>query len=166
MLLNLSKIIDCPGVVPFETALDLSDLRFGGCCPAQEPVIAKGSVKNSAGVLLLDGTLETTLHGVCDRCAKPFLRKISYPLHAILVKELEQEEDEDEWVFLLTNDCADISDIVRTAFVLNMDSQLLCKEDCKGLCFRCGKDLNEGPCNCKKEADPRLAVLKQLLRDQ
>ena len=39
MLLNLSKIIDCPGVVPFETALDLSDLSFGGCCPAQEPVV-------------------------------------------------------------------------------------------------------------------------------
>lgn len=166
MLLNLSKIIDCPGVVPFETALDLSDLDFGGCCPAQELVTAKGTVKNSAGVLLMHGTVETTLHGVCDRCAKPFLREVSYPLEAVLVKELENEEDADEWVFLLENDCADLDDIVRTAFVLNMDSRLLCREDCKGLCFRCGKDLNEGPCDCQPEADPRLAVLKQLLKGE
>lgn len=166
MLLNLSKIIDCPGVVPFETALDLSDLSFGGCCPAQEPVVAKGTVKNSAGVLLMHGTVETTLHGVCDRCAKPFRREVSYPLEAVLVKELENEEDADEWVFLLENDCADLDDIVRTAFVLNMDSRLLCREDCMGLCFRCGKDLNEGPCDCQPEADPRLAVLKQLLRGE
>lgn len=166
MLLNLSKIIDCPGVVPFETALDLSDLSFGGCCPAQEPVVAKGTVKNSAGVLLMHGTVETTLHGVCDRCAKPFLREVSYPLEAVLVKELENEEDADEWVFLLEHDCADLDDIVRTAFVLNMDSRLLCREDCKGLCFRCGKDLNEGPCDCQPEADPRLAVLKQLLKGE
>lgn len=164
MLLNLSKITDCPGVVPFETALDLSDLQFGGCCPAQEPVTAKGSVRNSAGVLLLEGTVETTLHGVCDRCAKPFLRKVSYPLRAVLVNELERAEDADEWMFLLKDDCADLADIVRTAFVLNMDSQLLCKEDCKGLCCRCGKDLNDGPCDCQPEADPRLAVLRQLLR--
>ena len=41
MLLDLSKIVDCPGVVPFETALDLRDLSFGGCCPAQEPVVAE-----------------------------------------------------------------------------------------------------------------------------
>ena len=166
MLLNLSKIVDCPGVVPFETALDLSDLSFGGCCPAQEPVVAKGTVKNSAGVLLMHGTVETTLHGVCDRCAKPFRREVSYPLEAVLVKELENEEDADEWVFLLENDCADLDDIVRTAFVLNMDSRLLCRADCKGLCFRCGKDLNEGPCDCQPEADPRLAVLKQLLRGE
>jgi len=152
--------------VPFETALDLSDLDFGGCCPAQEPVLAKGTVKNSAGVLLMHGTVETTLHGVCDRCAKPFLRKVSYPLEAVLVKELESEEDADEWVFLIENDCADLTDIIRTAFVLNMDSRLLCKEDCKGLCFRCGKDLNEGPCDCQPEADPRLAVLKQLLKGE
>ena len=166
MLLNLSKIMDNPGVIPFDTALDLSDLEFGGCCPVQEPVTAKGEVKNSAGVLLMQGTVETTLHGVCDRCAKPFLRDVVFPLHAVLATELESEDDADEWVFLLENDCADLTDIIRTTFVLNMDTQLLCKEDCKGLCCRCGKDLNEGPCDCQPEADPRLAVLKQLLKGE
>lgn len=164
MLLNLSKIVDCPGMVPFETALDLSDLSFGGCCPAQEPVLAKGTVRNTAGVLLLDGIVETMLHGVCDRCLQPFQRPVSYVLDAVLVKELVDEKAEDEWVFLLQNDCADLTDIIRTAFVLNMDTRLLCREDCKGLCCQCGKDLNDGPCDCQPEADPRLAVLQQLLK--
>ena len=44
-----------------------------------------------------------------------------------------------------------------------MDQKLLCREDCKGLCFRCGKNLNEGPCDCKSEPDSRFAVLQQLL---
>ena len=163
-MLNLSKIIDCPGTVPFEDALDLSDLDFGGCCPAQEPVRAKGTVRNSAGVLLMTGSVETTLHGVCDRCAKPFERKVEYPIDAVLVRELELEDEADEWTFLLEDDQADLTDIIRTTFVLNMDTQLLCREDCKGLCCRCGKDLNDGPCDCQPEADPRLAVLQKLLK--
>ena len=47
--------------------------------------------------------------------------------------------------------------------MLNLDSKLLCREDCKGLCSRCGKNLNLGPCDCRKEPDPRLAALAQLL---
>ena len=65
--------------------------------------------------------------------------------------------------FELEDGCADLDDIVTTALVLNMPSQLLCKPDCKGLCFRCGANLNLGPCNCKPEPDPRFAALQQLL---
>ncbi|MEE1456734.1 MAG: DUF177 domain-containing protein [Oscillospiraceae bacterium] len=53
--------------------------------------------------------------------------------------------------------------MVRTVFVLNFGSKLLCKPDCEGLCCRCGKNLNDGPCSCQKELDPRFAALKQLL---
>ena len=84
-------------------------------------------------------------------------------MNAVLVTELANEENEDEWVFPLEGDSADLEDIIRTIFVLNLDSKLLCKEDCKGLCCRCGKNLNDGPCNCQKELDPRFAALKQLL---
>ena len=82
-----------------------------------------------------------------------------------LVTELADEENEDEWVFQLEGDSADLDDIVTTAFVLNMDSKLLCKPDCKGLCCRCGANLNDGPCGCEPELDPRFAALKQLLKD-
>ena len=164
MLLGLSKIIDSPGAtVPFSTSVDLSDLQYGNSFPVTEPVTAEGQVRNTAGVLVMTGAIHTTIHGICDRCAAEFDREIEFPLDVVLVTELANEENEDEWVFPLEGDSADLDDIVRTVFVLNLDSKLLCKEDCKGLCHRCGKNLNDGPCNCQKELDPRFAALKQLL---
>ena len=164
MLLDLKPILVTPGAsLPFETHENLSDLVFGSCKPASKPVLAYGKVRNTAGVLELTGELTTTLHGVCDRCASEFTRAVQIPIHAVLFSEEELEQAEDEWVFGIHDGCADLTDIITTAFVLNMDSQLLCRPDCKGVCFRCGKNLNEGPCGCRKEPDSRFAVLQQLL---
>ena len=60
----------------------------------------------------------------------------------------------------------DLDEVATTAFVLDMDTKNLCSEDCKGLCGRCGADLNLGPCTCKSDVDPRLAALAQLLDDE
>ena len=164
MLLGLSKIIDSPGAsVTFSTTVDLSDLCYGVSYPVSEPVAAEGTVRNTAGVLVMTGAISTCIHGTCDRCARDFSREVRFPIDVVLVTELADEENEDEWVFPLEGDSADLDDIVRTVFVLNLDSKLLCREDCKGLCPQCGKNLNEGPCNCQKELDPRFAALKQLL---
>ncbi len=164
MMLGLAKIIDSPGAsVSFSTSVDLSDLCFGSCYPVTEPVLASGTVRNTAGVLMMTGLISTTLHGTCDRCASEFTQKREVPMDVVLVTELSNEDNEDEWVFPLEGDSADLEDIVRTVFVLNMDSKLLCKEDCLGMCCRCGKNLNEGPCSCQKELDPRFAALRQLL---
>ncbi len=164
MLLGLSKIIDCPGAsVSFSTSVDLSDLCYGVSYPVSEPVKASGTVRNTAGVLVMTGEISTTIHGTCDRCASDFDRGVHFPIDVVLVTEMADEENEDERVFPLEGDSADLEDIVRTVFVLNLDSKLLCKDDCKGLCCRCGRNLNDGPCNCQKELDPRFAALKQLL---
>ena len=164
MLLGLAKIIDNPGSsVSFSTRVDLSDLCYGVSNPVTEPVVAEGMVRNTAGVMVMTGDITTCIHGVCDRCAESFDREVHFPLDVVLVTEMANEENEDEWVFPLEGDSADLDDIVRTVFVLNLDSKLLCKEDCAGLCHRCGKNLNDGPCNCQKELDPRFAALKQLL---
>ena len=164
MMLGLSKIIETPGEsVPFSTEVDLSDLCYGISYPVSAPVKAEGIVRNTAGVMVMKGDVRTTIHGTCDRCASDFDRDVHIPIDVVLVTELADEENEDEWVFPLEGDSADLDDIVRTVFVLNLDSKLLCKEDCKGLCHRCGKNLNDGPCNCQKELDPRFAALKQLL---
>ena len=164
MLLGLSKIIDRPGEsIDFSVSVDLSDLQYGTSYPVTEPVLANGTVRNTAGVLVMTGSIRTCLHGVCDRCASDFLRNVEIPLNVVLVESLSNEENEDEWVFPLEGDNADLEDIVRTVFVLNVDSKMLCKEDCEGICCRCGKNLNDGPCGCQKELDPRFAALRQLL---
>lgn len=167
MHLDLTKILDSPGAsISFQERFDLSDLVFGTCRPAKEPVLAEGVVRNTAGVLLLTGQVIAQLDGICDRCAAPFQRDVSYPMEATLLQEPCSEETEDEWVFELDGNQADLDDIVRTVFILNMDSKLLCRDDCKGLCCQCGANLNLGPCRCEKELDPRFAALKQLLKDE
>ena len=164
MLLGLKDIIHRPGAsVSFSESVDLSDLLFGTCYPVTEPVLAVGTVRNTADVLMMKGTITTCLHGVCDRCAGEFTREVEIPLDVVLVEELSNEENEDEWVFPLEADAADLEEIVRTVFVLNLDSKLLCKPDCKGICCGCGKNLNEESCTCQKELDPRFAALRQLL---
>ena len=164
MLLGLSKIIDCPGAsVPFSVGVDLHDLLYGQCYPVDEPVVAEGTVRNTAGVLVMKGQLHTTVHGICDRCTGAYEEAVTIPLDVVLVTEMANEENEDENVFPLVSDSADLEDIVRTVFVLNFDPKLLCDPDCKGLCCGCGKNLNHEACACQKEIDPRFAALKQLL---
>ena len=164
MMLGLRDIIHNPGAsVTFSESVDLSDLQFGTCYPVSESVLAVGTVRNTADVLMMKGTITTRLHGVCDRCATDFTRDVELPIDVVLVEEFSNEDSEDEWVFPLEADQADLEEIVRTVFVLNLDSKLLCKPDCKGLCCRCGKNLNDGPCTCQKELDPRFAALRQLL---
>ena len=162
MLLELKDIIQRPGAAkPFAFDLDLSEMEFYGIHPIAEPIHVSGEVRTHAGLLMMTGTAETTLHVNCDRCGKPFLKPMSLSFEHMLADHLEDEENDE--IILLQGTVLDAGDAVTDDIVYGMDSSNLCKEDCKGRCFRCGKDLNEGPCNCKSELDPRMAVLAKLL---
>lgn len=161
MVLNLQKIINAPGErMAFQFELDLSDVDFGGMYPIQEPVVVTGQARNTAGMLTLEMEMSTVLKSVCDRCMKPFdnPRRVSY--QCLLDDAPEEENDE---IVPLVNHTLDAGELAKTIFILEMDTKTLCSEDCKGLCPGCGVDLNQGSCTCKKEADPRLAVLAKLL---
>lgn len=162
MLIDVRSILHTPGKhLDFRFELDLSDLEFDGRNPISRPVAVEGEVRNTADLLTLAVTARTTLDAVCDRCGKEFLQDKVVEYRCMLAEEL-QNEDSDE-IVLLEDGKADAGDLVRTAVILGMDSKTLCSEDCKGLCPRCGADLNLGPCSCKKEPDPRLAALAKLL---
>lgn len=166
MQFSVKSVLNTPGKsLPFRFTMDLSDVDFGGGRPAQDPVNVEGLVRNTAGMLELTLRAWTTLNCICDRCAKAFRREkeISY---SCLLAEEKQNEENDEIVLLENGEFVDVEDLARTAFILGMDTKTLCSEDCKGLCPRCGADLNLGPCSCKKEADPRLAVLAKLLENR
>ncbi|MBR5529552.1 MAG: DUF177 domain-containing protein [Oscillospiraceae bacterium] len=164
MRLALTEVIHRPGAsISFSECVDLSDLQYGNTNPVTEPVKAEGTVRNTADVLMMKGLITTCLHGVCDRCAGEFTRNVEIDLDVVLVEELSNEDSEDERVFPVEADAVDLEEVVRTVFVLNLDSKMLCDPDCKGLCCRCGKNLNDGPCDCQKEPDPRFAALRQLL---
>ena len=166
MRLNLKDIIHVPGAVrPFVFQLDLSDLEFSGIRPIDRPISVTGQVRNMAGALVLEGAASTTLHLVCDRCAKPFTREKVVPISTLLATELADEANDGE-IVLLDGDEVDLGEVATTAFVLAMDTKNLCSEDCKGICAGCGVDLNVGVCQCRPEVDPRLGVLAKLLEDK
>lgn len=162
MRLDLRPILRTPGAsLPFQFQLDLSGMDFYGARPFAHPVRVSGAVRNMAGALSLEGTAETALELVCDRCLKPFSQDLALPVSTLLAEELEDEENDE--IVLLQDGAADLDEIFTTALVLSMDAKHLCSEDCKGLCPTCGADLNLGPCQCRKEPDPRFAALAQLL---
>lgn len=165
MLLNVKKIINAPGAgEDFSFEMDLSDVELGGRYPFTRPVVVTGQVRNIAGMLILQFTAETVLSSACDRCLKEFDDPRSVSFESLLAEEVQDEENDD--IILLENDTVDLLDLARTICILEMDTQTLCKEDCKGLCPKCGADLNQGSCSCKKEVDPRLAALAKLLEQK
>ena len=164
MLLDLSEAIRTPGTsIPFSVAIDLCDLQYGASCAVTEPVRAEGSVRNHAGTLILSGSVSAVLHGQCDRCCETLEQALTIPFEVVL--EDASGDHEDVWVFPIQENRVDLAEIVRTVFVLNMDSRFLCREDCLGLCPQCGKNLNEGPCGCTAEPDERLSSLSKLLKE-
>ena len=162
MRLDLRDIINTPDAEKaFQLQVDLSDLDFFGRKPITQPVRAEGRVTNHAGALVLEGTARSVLDLACDRCGKEFSREKVVALDSLVAHELE--DDETDEIILLEGTELDLDEVVTTAYILAMDTKNLCSDDCKGLCAKCGVDLNVETCRCKPDVDPRLAALAQLL---
>ena len=161
MLLNLREIIEVPGAsVPFVCEPDTDNLDFPSVAGYISLPHAEGTVFNEAGILRLTGTVTAEMRCICDRCGEEFESTKVTELEATIV---EEDTGVDPELVILDGDSVDIDEIVSTLFILDMETKFLCREDCKGLCSRCGKNLNLGPCGCRKQLDPRFAVLEQLL---
>ena len=61
----------------------------------------------------------------------------------------------------------DLTELIRDTLIINEPSQVLCQDDCKGLCVHCGANLNVSPCSCESfVVDPRFAELLALLDEK
>lgn len=165
MRLDLRDIIHIPGArKEFRQELDLRAVELFGEKPFREPLQVSGTVRNMAGALELEGKAEGELTTRCDRCLKPLRLPFTVPVRTLLAEELANEADTDsDEIVLLEDGGVDLDELFTTECVLAVDGKHLCRPECKGLCPTCGKDLNDGPCGCKKELDPRFAVLAKLL---
>ena len=130
----------------------------------REPVSADITVRNRAGVAGLEADVGLDYYCECDRCLKPLKKHFVFQFSHILIAEIREDESDD---YIQAPDYKlDTVSLLRDDILLELPSKFLCKESCKGLCPKCGKNLNEGECSCStKETDPRLAVLKQLLSE-
>lgn len=163
MLLQLKPLfMGEKDTLPIDCELDFSSLDIGGTYPFASPVRVTGSVSLSAGVVMLRATASYDFIGECDRCTRPIREQRTVPMEHILVTSLNNEENDD--FVLIDNYQLPLDDLAEADLILSLPSKNLCREDCRGLCPWCGKDLNEGLCGCRPDSgDPRLAALKQLI---
>ena len=140
------------GPLPFSYGseeISVSSLRFSG------------EAKDISGFIRLIGTVTGVHSAPCARCLAPVARDFSIEIDLSVVTA-PTESDED--FILAEGQKIDLGSFATETVLLNLPLRLLCREDCKGLCPKCGKNLNEGECNCDhKEIDPRMEPLRKLL---
>ena len=162
MILDLKPIFNIEGKsLEFNYEIDLSGEELNDAYPFTTPVTVKGSIFNRAGIVEMQADVDCSLDICCDRCAKPFKYPFDLNIDHTLVSSLENEDNDD--LILIDDMNFNLDELVADDIFLNLPVKFLCKEDCKGICPGCGVNLNEGKCSCKKEVDPRLAALQQLL---
>ena len=157
-ILELEPVFNSEGArQSFEYSLDLSDLYYNGGYPFKDPVRVKGIVSNSTDIVTVDAEACFTLCLSCDRCACEVVRSFSVPVSHTLVTHVEDETNDE--LIVIDSYHYDIDPLVREDIILFIPTKILCKDECKGICTQCGKNLNAGPCECKKATDQRWDAL-------
>ena len=129
---------------------------------AFDPVQLSGHLTaNEDGSVVVEGSLTTTAHAHCAKCLSPASSPVTGNFRETFLHGGDPEDDE---IFAYEGAQLDFAKLTLTHVLLNLPMRFLCKEDCKGLCPRCGKNLNDGKCTCEKELDPRLAAFRQFLK--
>jgi uncharacterized protein len=136
------------------------------------PVKVEMDIHKDKDRFRLEGTVSTELELPCSRCLEPY----RMPVHAVFdLRYLpaaeaaggeEREVPEDDLdTSVYRDDQIDLNEVLREQFYLALPMKPLCREDCAGLCPRCGTNRNTGACSCATAwEDPRLAPLKGLKR--
>ena len=118
--------------------------------------------------LLIQGRMDLTILIPCGRCLEEvpvefeldFEKKIDMNL-----TEEERREALDECAYIHGYDL-DVDELVYSEILVNWPLRVLCKEDCKGICSRCGANLNQGSCDCDTaDLDPRMAVISDIFKN-
>ncbi len=140
--------------IPFENEeneITVSSLHFSGY------------VCDLSGFFRLSGTVTGEYSAPCARCLAPVNE--SFSLEVDLPLKTESSESETDAI-VAEGKKIDLVSLSQDTVYMNLPMRLLCHEDCKGLCPKCGKNLNSGTCECEhKEIDPRLAGLADFFKD-
>jgi uncharacterized protein len=124
--------------------------------------------------ILVSGALHTSVELSCSRCLDLFAMPVRFSVEEEFRPSIDintgakipvTDEDEPE-TRIDTHHILDLGEVIRQNFLLGLPMYPICRSKCKGLCPNCGQNWNEGLCDCSLEQiDPRLAVLRQLLKD-
>lgn len=165
MVLDLKRIFAVEGSeIKIDHSLDMSDVEWSGAYPLKKPILIEGSVFNRASVVSVKLDIHYQFSASCDRCGEGAVRDFTVVIDKALAVSIEGEES--DTIIIVPDMELDIDELVFSEVILSFPTKHLCSENCKGICPKCGKNLNLGACDCPaKEIDPRLAKLAELLND-
>lgn len=168
MLINLSDILSKEGETQrVEAMVDMENFTSRlGTFPVQKKIPVHFTIQNKGKkVLQINGEGSVTLLIPCGRCLSDVPEEIVFAFEReVDMKQSEEEriKDLDESNYI-TGGNLDVEQLVYNEILINWPLRVLCKDDCKGICSHCGKNLNQGPCDCKVEnLDPRMAVISDI----
>ncbi|MBQ9994245.1 MAG: DUF177 domain-containing protein [Clostridia bacterium] len=163
MQLDLKQIFQQDGLkLPIEGSFDFSSEEFQNALPFTKPVAIRGVVINQESIVMLRYSAEVEYSRECDRCLDIAVKEYSFDFEHIL-SATEDDDPSDEIIFV-PDFRLDFDDIVLEDILLSLPMKHLCRQECKGLCPKCGCNLNHADCGCDlREPDPRLAALRELL---
>lgn len=165
MIIDLKKIFVNDGEkLPVSYALDLSDVEYLGSYPLKKPVNINGSIENKASLVRFLAEITYEYDAICDRCGADTVKKHTVMVDKSLAASIEGEES--DTILLVPDMKLNLDEFLYSEVIVSLPMKHLCSENCKGICSKCGKNLNEGKCECPtKEIDPRLAALAELLEN-
>lgn len=165
MQISLSEILSSEGKIVQTEVLYEPDIYQTGV--GAYPILDKKPVQfefENLGEkkIYMKAVIELTLSMPCDRC----LEDVRKEFHIVTERELDMNETEaqriealDEMNFISGSNL-DVDSFVYGEILLNLPMKILCRDDCKGICSRCGINLNRGTCDCDtKSLDPRMAKI-------
>ena len=144
-----------------DTVSFLTDVDF------PSPMKVSGEITNTAGYMRMTLTMSVDYVAQCARCLSPVTGQFTLDLEkTVAPRNLLGDLDEDKLdeFAIIEDGFLDMDEQLREQLEMEFPMRFLCREDCKGLCPKCGKNLNEGECDCDHtEIDPRMEPLRKLL---
>jgi len=161
------ELFEVSGGSAFNGSLCLEELKVGpDTLRFAEPLPWNVFVANTGeGSLLVTGSISGMATTDCARCLEPFEIDLEGEVEGFVFltdpgDDLPEDMEEDEYEVLDEHRGVDIRTFLEAALVLDAPLVPLHDEDCLGLCPNCGKNLNEGPCDCNDEPDPDFEAAK------
>lgn len=181
MLIHLSEVLQAEGKkCSYTVPVGFDSYRYhGNVCPVlAKPDAVLTLVNKGEQKIEVQLTADITLGLPCDRCLEETPVEIHCDLEtdidlkeALQDTELSEEEKDaeqdrlDNQTFVEGHEL-DTDRLLMQELMLQIPEKVLCTEDCKGICYQCGKNLNCGPCGCKEEPkDLQMAAILDLFKE-
>ena len=170
MLIHLSEVLSAAGKrCVYEVQPEMEQFQAGGRkheIVSREPM-RLALVHTEHQKITVSGRIRLTVRFFCFF----FLEPVLYPFDISFEKEVDMRQSDEERKAELDEQAyiqgfeLDTEQLLSEELLIHMPMKILCREDCKGICNRCGANLNQGPCHCKEEPkDPRMAAILDIFK--